>query len=106
MSEPIKTLPFSPLEKLIKEASKEKQKHYQDEWYRFFELSYPQFYARVKKPQIVDLFLWQVVCDELVVIDKIIRGFELQYKHKLKNVRVFKEPQIYIEPVDLYLQTR
>jgi hypothetical protein len=100
MSEPIKALPFSPLEKVYFEAMEEKQKHYRVEWFKFFGLTRPQFYARLRKPQIIDLVLWQIVCDELLFPDKIIREYEIEFKDKLKSVKVFQLPQSYINQIE------
>ena len=106
MQEQNNALPFSPLEKVYFEAMEEKQKHFRVEWFKFFGLTRPQFYARLRKPQIIDLVLWQIVCDDLIFPDKIMLEYEREFAKKLKEVRVFKQPEIYIETLDLYLQTR
>lgn len=100
MSEPIKALPFSPLEKVYFQSIKEKQKHFRVEWFKFFGLTRPVFYARLRNPQIIDLVLWQIVCDELIFPDKIIREYEIEFKDKLKSVKVFQLPQSYINQIE------
>lgn len=90
-----KPKPLSVLESYYLNSMLEKQIHFRKEWFKFFGLKRNQFYARLKRPQIVDLQLWQIVNDVLIFPDWIMSEFENQNKEKLKEIEVYEMPEHY-----------
>ena len=95
----VTNIPKSPLAELFDRAIPEKQNHYRKEWLKFFTKHRTQFYKRVKKPQIIDLALWQIACDELIFEDRIIKHYEVNYP-EFQLVEVFEIPEKYIREIE------